>query len=121
YFQGNAPEADGELIADTPASIYYVPGTIGWGASFAGRPTAHWFLPHPLILTSRPGPGVRNNEFGFTLSWATNASVVVEACADLAHPDWTAVATNLLTDGSSTFSDPQWRNSPNRFYRLRWP
>jgi len=109
------------LFSFTPATIYYLPGTTGWGATFADRLTARWFLPNPVILTSSPGPGVRNNEFGFTLSWATNASVVVEACADPAHPVWTAVRTNTLTDGSSYFSDPTWTNHPARFYRLRQP
>jgi hypothetical protein len=64
---------------------------------------------------------VRTNQFGFVISWATNASVVVEASADLAQPIWTPVGTNTLTDGSSYFSDPQWMNYPGRFYRLRSP
>jgi len=46
-------------------------------------------------------------------------SIVVEATADLAHPAWAPVSTNTLTGGSSYFSDPQWTNSPSRFYRLR--
>ena len=55
------------------------------------------------------------------ISWATNASVVVEACTNLANPVWCAVGTNTLTSGSSCFSDPQWTNYPARFYRLRSP
>ena len=31
------------------------------------------------------------------------------------------VATNTLTGGQSVFSDPQWTNYPNRYYRLRSP
>ena len=46
---------------------------------------------------------------------------VVEACADLPHPDWAPLATNTLTGGSSHFSDPQWTNYPSRYYRLRSP
>jgi len=32
------------------------------------------------------------------------------------------IATNTLSDaGPSSFSDPDWTNSPGRFYRLRSP
>jgi hypothetical protein len=64
---------------------------------------------------------VRTNQFGFNIQWASDRVVVVEACEDLANPVWTPVGTNTLTDGSSYFSDPQWTNSPARFYRLRSP
>jgi hypothetical protein len=47
--------------------------------------------------------------------------VVVEACTNLANPDWQPVQTNLLATGSVYFSDPQWTNYPGRFYRLRSP
>jgi hypothetical protein len=32
-----------------------------------------------------------------------------------------AVATNILTDGASYFSDPQWTNHDGRFYRVVSP
>ena len=64
---------------------------------------------------------MRTNGFGFTISWATNIPVVVEASTNLANPIWSPLATNTLTSGSSYFSDPQWTNYPARFYRLRSP
>jgi len=64
---------------------------------------------------------VQSNQFGFTISWATNVPVVVEACTNLANPIWLPVATNTLTAGTSHFSDPQPANLPGRFYRLRSP
>jgi len=106
---------------DNNATVYYLPGTAGWGATFGGRPTALWFLPNPLILNFGPGFGVQTNRFGFIISWATNSSVVVEASTDLGNPVWSPVATNTLTGGASYFSDPQWTNYPARFYRLRSP
>jgi len=119
YFEGNAPSVGGTnvFIADK-ATIYYLPGTVGWGSTFAGIPTAVW-LPYPLILTSNRSFGVQTNQFGFTVSWATNLNVVVEAGTDLANPIWTPVQTNTLTSGSFYFSDPQWTNYPSRFYRIR--
>ena len=103
---------------DNNATVYYLPGTTGWGTTFGGRPTALWFLPNPLILNNGPSFGVQTNGFGFIISWATNTSVVVEACTNLANPVWSPVSTNTLTDGSSYFSDPQWTNYPDRFYRV---
>jgi hypothetical protein len=64
---------------------------------------------------------VTSNRFGFIISWATNTSVVEEACTNLANPTWSPVGTNALTGGSAYFSDPQWTNYPGRFYRLRSP
>ena len=86
-------------------------------ALLPGRPTALWFLSKPIIL----GCGLHNNRFGFTISWATNTAVAVEACTDLANGMWLPVSTNILTSGSSYFSDPQWTNHPARSYRLRSP
>ena len=119
-FQGNAPSIStfgvGRISA---ATVYYLPGTTGWGATFGGLPTAPWVLPNPIILNNGPSFGVQANRFGFVISWARNLSVVVEACTDLTQPVWSPVGTNTLTDGSSYFSDPQWTNRPARFYRLR--
>ena len=67
------------------------------------------------------GIGVRNNQFGFTITGTTNLVVVVEASPNLANPAWIPLATNTPINGSAYFSDPQWANYPARFYRLRWP
>lgn len=123
FFQGNAPTIGGSFVFqyDTNATVYYLPGATGWGTTFAGLPTALWTLPYPVILTSNPGFGVQTNQFGFTISWATNLSVVVEACTNLTNPVWHAVQTNALSAGSSYFTDPQLANNPGKFYRLRSP
>jgi hypothetical protein len=70
-----------------------------------------------VILNREPSFGVGANGFGFTISWATNASVVVEAATNLANPVWIPVSTSTLTSGTNYFSDPQWTNYPMRFYR----
>jgi hypothetical protein len=125
YFQGNAPSLGllGSYVffGDNNATVYYLPGTTGWGSTFGGRPTALWLLPNPLILTIGPSFGVQSNGFGYIISWATNRSVVVEASTNLAAHNWYPLATNALSGGSSYFSDPQWKNYPVRFYRLRSP
>jgi hypothetical protein len=70
-----------------------------------------------VILNSEPGFGIQPGGFGFTISWATNASVVVEAATNLANPVWMPVSTSPLVNGTNYFSDPQWTNYPSRFYR----
>jgi hypothetical protein len=124
YFWGNAPSADATLFSgDNNPTIYYLPGTTGWSdfSAITGLTTALWFLPNPLILNNGPSFGVQANRFGFIIFWATNTSVVVEACTNPASHTWTPVGTNTLTGGSSYFSDPKWMNYPVRFYRLRSP
>jgi hypothetical protein len=118
YFLGNAPSADSTVFSGPPLSAYYLPGTTGWAefTTNTGVPTALWTLPYPLVLNG--SSGVQANQFGFTISWATNLPVVVEASSDLSKPVWTPIATNTLTGGTSYFSDPQWTNFPARFYRL---
>jgi hypothetical protein len=120
-FQGNAPSLASYQYPfgyDDKATVYYLPGSTGWGQTFGGLPTVLW---NPQMPTSGPSFGVRTNQFGFTITGATNLIIVVEACPDLANPVWAPVATNTLTGGASYFSDPQWTNHPARFYRLRSP
>jgi hypothetical protein len=131
YFQGNAPSADWTVFIWYDdgygthylpnATVYYLPGTTGWGSSFESLPTAPWFLPNPLILSRSPSFGVHTNRFGFIISWATNLSVIVEACTNLGQGGWSPVSTNTLINGWSYFSDPQWMSYPSRFYHLSFP
>jgi hypothetical protein len=81
-----------------------------------GNYPTHW-LPQMQTTTESPS----THKFGFNISWASGQTVVVEASTNLANPDWQPVQTNTLTTGSANFSDPQWTNYPNRFYRLRSP
>ena len=101
------------------ATVYYLPGTTGWDdfSANTGIPVALW---RPQMQTSDGSFGVRTNQFGFNINWASGMVIVVEACTNLATPVWSPVSTNTLTSGSSYFCDPQWTNYPARFYRLRW-
>jgi len=123
FFTGNAPTADWSVFGYDPVTVYYLPGTTGWDDFSANAYVfiAPWLLPQPLILNHGPGFGLQSGPFGFTISWATNVPVVVEACANLSNPNWIPVATNTLTGGTSYFSDSQWTNFSSRFYRLRSP
>ncbi len=124
YAQGAAPEVPSNddfwysVFDRANPTVYYLAESVGWGSTFGGRPTALWQL---QFLPGDTSFGVRTNQFGFNINWASGRVVVVEACTDLAQPIWSPVGTNTLTDGSSYFSDPQWTNHPARFYRLRAP
>jgi uncharacterized repeat protein (TIGR03803 family) len=129
YFQGNAPTLVSPVIfddgypvfvfsGDNNATVYYLPGTTGWGTTFGELPTALW---NPQVQTSDPTFGVRTNRFGFNIVGTTNIPVAVEACTDLANPAWSLLQTCTLTNGSIYFSDLQWTNYSNRFYRIRSP
>jgi hypothetical protein len=117
YFLGNAPTNIGMDPFDF-VTLYYLPGTSGWEASFMNYPTALWL---PEMRSDNNSYGIHTNQFGFTLNWASGQTVVVEACTNLFNPDWQPLQTNTLTSGSAYFSDPQWMNYPGRFYRLRSP
>ena len=118
FFQGNAPSLGAGVFADDNVTVYYLPGTTGWGTALTDAPIVLW---KPQVQSSRASLGVRTNQFGFTINWASGMTVAVDACTNLANPIWHPLATNTLTSGSAFFSDPQWTNYRTRFYRLRWP
>jgi hypothetical protein len=121
YFQGDAPSIGPLAFSSVPATVYYLPGTAGWDTTFAGLPTAPWTLPYSVILSRTSRFGLQTNQFGFTVSWATNLSVVVETSTDITGAVWFPLQTNSLASGSFNFSDPLWTNFPKRFYRIRSP
>jgi hypothetical protein len=84
-FGGDAPTADSTVFSyHGIPTVYYLPGTTGWSSTFGGCPTALWRLPYPVMINNGPNFGVQSNRFGFTISWATNLSLVVEASTNLA-------------------------------------
>jgi hypothetical protein len=118
--QGNAPAAPvgNAFVADYDATVYYLPGSMGWSSPFDGRPAVLW---NPLIQANGPNFGVQNNQFGFNITGTSNIPVVVEACTNLASPVWTPLQALTLTNGLFYFSEPFQPNSPERFYRVSSP
>jgi hypothetical protein len=127
YFTGNAPAViTGFSFTPNLFTVYYLPGTTGWGTTFGSGLPFDRFPPavvewNPLIQTSDGSFGVRNNQFGFNITGTNNFTVVVEACTNLASPVWTPLTNATLVNGSFYFSDPQWTNYPSRFYGLGLP
>jgi hypothetical protein len=120
FFQGNAPVAsgdpeDGTNVFYSPQICYYSPGTTGWSNTYQEVPAVLW---SPLIQTGNSNFGVQNNQFGFDITGTAAIPIVVQACTNLANPVWLPVVTNTLTNGTFYFSDANWTNYHNRFYRL---
>lgn len=132
YFGGNAPNVGSFAFYETGfgsgITVNYLPGTSGWqafsaalGQSLAG--SVFWYQSAPEILSFEPGFGVDTNQFGFIISWATNATLIVDACTNMSNPVWLPLSTNTVaaTNGTANFSDAQWKTYAKRFYRLRSP
>ncbi len=124
FFQGNAPQlgidyfGEDSFHEDDLATLYYLPGTTGWPATYASRPTMLW---NPLIQTSDGSFGVRQNQFGFNIAGTPGIPLVIEASAGLPAVSWIPLQTCTLTNGLLYFGEPQWANYSQRFYRLRSP
>ncbi len=120
FLEGNAPIADPTVFNGAAANLtaYYLYGTTGWNA-FSADTGITALLLNPPISTST-NFGVRNKQFGFTITAPTNTTVVVEGCTNLLNPAWTPVQTNTLAAGSTNFSDASWTNSRARYYRVEY-
>ena len=104
YFAGNAPAIANSALFGVPGTAYYLPGTAGWGPTLGDLPTSPWVLPYPVILNRGLDRGQATSRYDFVVSWATNRSVVVEACTDISNPLWRPLVTNVLTTSSAYFA-----------------
>ena len=117
YFRGNAPLAGDDLFSGTQEVVaFHLPGTTGWEARFGGRPTALWL---PRAEAQDDSFGVRADQFGFNIAWASGQVVVVETATELLNPVWSPLQTITLTSDSVRFTDPEGSKEPTRFYRVR--
>lgn len=117
-FEGNQPLPTADLFFGTTPTVYYLPGTSGWGATFGGLPALLW---NPTTVPSAPDFGVKNGKFGFNIMGTPGINVVVDRSSDPTQPVWIPVGTNFLTNGSSSFIDPQPVTNTPAFYRFRTP
>lgn len=110
YFTGNAPSPTEHLFEESNnVTVYYLPGTSGWGDNYAGRPALLW-NPRCVDLNTA------GNIFSFRVTGTTNIPVAVEASTNLVS--WSRLCTTNLVGGSIWFSDPASTNYSRCFYRL---
>jgi hypothetical protein len=119
YFAGDAPSFQQySFDGDSHATVYYLPGRNGWASTFAGRPAVLW---NPQLQTGDPAFGPRSGGFGLPITGTADIPILVEALAGLSEGTWVPLQSCTLTNGSIQLSDPQWKNFPTRFYRVRSP
>jgi BspA type Leucine rich repeat region (6 copies) len=121
YFQGNAPSVGQGIFWGNPAdptTVYYLPGTTGWGLTLGGRPAVLW---NPTVQTNDASFGVLQNRFGFNITSTPDIPLVVEASTNIAAGLWVPLQSCTLTNGSIYFSDAEWTNYASRLYRIRSP
>jgi hypothetical protein len=114
YFEGNAPSEGGGLFESAPfPTVYRLPKTSGWNATFGGAPVILW---NPEFQT----PISNEGRFEFTITGPAEAAIIVEVSAELDPPAWLPISTNIFgVTGTARFSDP--KSTPRRFYRFRSP
>jgi hypothetical protein len=115
-FLGNAPASDGQLAYPYYGTVvYYYYGTSGWGSTYDSLPTVMLGAPTPQL--GGVSADVQSGNFNFIVSGVTNQTIVIEASTNLVN--WQPVWTNILSSTNATFTDPQWKNYPARYYRAR--
>jgi hypothetical protein len=83
YFQGSAPSADSSVFGGDPATIYYLPGTTGWGLTFGGCPATLWEI--VPVITLQPQSQTANPGEIVTFAVAANGTVATNATAPLSY------------------------------------
>jgi len=97
YFMGNAPSLgdSGVFTGDTNATVYYLTGTTGWGATFGGRPTVPWT--GWATITSQPQS--RTNGPGSSASFTVAATGIAPL-----YYQWQKNATDISLATNATYA-----------------
>ena len=65
--------------------------------------------------------GIQSNAFSFNFTGISNQTAIIEFSTNLMHSSWLPLQTNWLMGAPELFSDPQFGQSANGFYRIRSP
>lgn len=116
YFAGDAPAVAGwDTFHDAnAATVYYVPGTTGWGSTFAGRPAVLW---NPRIVDPRRG----TNGLAFVITGTADIPIAVETATDLLADPWMPLETTTLVGGALDFTDEESAKHAARYHRIATP
>jgi formylglycine-generating enzyme required for sulfatase activity len=114
YFYGDAPTMSGDVFKNTMATLFYMPGTTGWGATIAGRPTVQWngvFGAQSLDMFA-----------GLTVIGEIGKVYSIEYVTDLTDPaesDWRCLEYLQLPASPYLWADKSAPATGKRFYRAR--
>ncbi len=117
-FEGNRPLEVGSIFSGASPVVYFLPGTTGWGATYAGRSAFLW---NPSVSPFDRGFGLNNGKFGFNITGTPGLSLVIERSTNLAQLNWKPVRRITLVGGISSFVDPVALPNEGAFYRFRTP
>ena len=110
-FEGNAPGIGTNVFNnDYNATVYYVPGTTGWGSTFGSRPTATWW---PYTYTTNSGTititGYTGSGGAVTIPSTINTlpvtSISERAFSDCLSLTSVTIPTNVTSIGYMAFFD----------------
>lgn len=116
YFLGDAPSAERLFPTEPPPTVYYLPGTTGWGSSYGWAPTALW-------VPVASNPRFNGGRFDTSVDGPASLVVVLESHPSLdASARWEPVATNAIPGTSHlTLTDTTAGESGIWLYRVRAP
>ena len=106
YSQGNAPNADSSVFSgDDYATVYYLPGTTGWGPTFAGRPTVLWNSPVQYTVATGSFPAAGGSvSSGGTFVVGSTILVVATPSAGYAFVNWTENGVQVSASANYSFT-----------------
>ena len=120
YFRGHSPVLEREwhgINKAIPFTVYYLPGSLGWPDQFLDRPTAVWLPRIQIDIENSELSGIPSGP-GINVHWAEGQTIHVEVTHSLTNPTWEPVISMTLDGDSYSFTDPDWEDHPNRFYRV---
>ncbi len=118
FFEGDKPAVETYTFPiDSKASVYYLPGSSGWGTTLSRRPVKLW---NPIMQLGEEY-GATTNGFCFNISGTVNIPIKIETCTDLTEGNWVPLQFTKLSDGSLDFIDPAYVSHPMRAYRIAAP
>ncbi len=92
YFTGDAPAPDASVFENSPATIYYLPNTIGWGDTYSTRPAKLW---NPTFTFIDINAGIMT----YTIAGTPEIPIAIEVRTNLLSGEWTRLSTTNLTEG----------------------
>ena len=114
FFSGDAPDAGGDVFYNAPVTVYYLPGTAGWGSVFVDRPAVLW---NPTFVAIGFVEGI----VPCRIEGTPDIPIGIQSRTNLLSGAWQTVVslTNLTASGSYIFQEAA--ESESRFYRVFGP